>query len=268
MQKFKNSYIAHILFHASNMSQSSISTMALYGPKRTRKQSNPKRVKRPTVSTGLQRFLRLRGTPAGTYDITRMVNFYVKITAGQFSNDLASVFSEGIALTFSPQNIRVYQTSAVTKTIAVPNAAELSAIWDQIKIERVDLQFGLGIGTVASTSVAFNPLQIVMANDDNDTTSTVTEVQQLTGHKMWYGNSGDNSNCTMSVKPSYQRLIYYTAALSGYEPARGYVRSDYDIEHYATKLAIVIPPGTPASVAASGNLAVSAKFTFRCKNLK
>lgn len=223
-----------------------------------------KRVKEPA----LQRFLRLRGTPAGTYDITRTVNFYVKIVAGQFGNDLGTVLTDAFALTFSPQNVRVYQTSAVTKTVPIPNAAELSALFDQIKIDKVDLQFGLGIGPAGATQVAFQPMQMLIANDDNDTSATVAELQQLSGVKMWYGNSGDNSNMRWSVKPSFQRNIFYTAVLNGYEPAKGYVRSDYDIEHYATKMAIVIPPGTPSTVAASGNLAVCCKITFRCKNLK
>lgn len=250
-----------------NVSQTSSGSGSSYtSRKRARKGRTPKRVPGGVGSIPLA--IRTRGTPKGYYEITRTLNFYVKIILGQFSDDTGTTLSEGIGLSFSSQACRVYQSSSVTKVVPLPNYAELAALFDEVKLSKVELNFGVGIGTVASTSVAYNPLQIVYGTDDNDMASTLAICQQLGDSKTWYGNSGDNSNMSMVCYPKYQRIVYYTALLSGYEPTQGYVRSDYDIEHYGVKMAVVIPPGTPSAVAASGNMAVSCKFTMRCKSLK
>lgn len=249
-----------------DMSQTTIATTFAPGRKRSRKGRAPTRVSGGVGAIPLA--IRTRGTPAGYYEITRTVNFYVKIILGQFADDTGTTLTEGIGLSFSSQAVRVYQNNGATKVTPVPNYAELAALFDEVKLSKVELGFGLGLGTVASTSVAYNPLQIVYGSDENDMASSLAICQQLGDSKTWYGSSSDNSNMRMVCRPKYQRIIYYTSLLSGYEPTQGYVRSDYDIEHYGVKMAVVIPPGAPASVAASGNMAVSCKFTMRCKSLK
>jgi len=249
------------------MSSSQLSSVTFAsGRKRSRKAARPRRM--AVSGGGLPLAIRTRGTPKGYYEITRTVNFYTKILLGKFADDAGTTTGEGLAFSFSPQYVRSYINGGLVASTAIPNSAELAGLFDELKIVKVELSFGLGIGTVASTSVAYNPMQILYGTDDNDVNSTVAQVQQLGDCKMWYGNSGDNSNMKMTVKPKYQRIIYYTALLSGYEPTQGYFRSDYDIEHYGVKMAMVIPPGTPSLVAASGNMAISCKYTVRCKSLK
>jgi len=230
-----------------------------------RRQGTIQRYRANAPTAPLQRFLRLRGTPKGTYDITRTVNLSQIFTTNTWSNDGGTNLAAGLAFTFSVQNLRSYIGGTIDKTVAIPNAAELSALWDDIKIVQVELYFALGLGAPAADTSSYQPPMIIYGTDDNDANADVAIVQQLGDCKSWQGTTYANNTMSMTVKPKYQQIIYYTAVLNGYEPKRGYHRSDYDIEHYGVKMAMIKPA---TGLYASGRMNVSAKFTFRCKNLK
>lgn len=212
--------------------------------------------------------IKSRGTPKGYYEITRTSNLYVKIVNGQFTNDAVTIAGEGLGFTFSPQFTRTYLGSNALNTLPVSNAAELSALFDEIKIKKVEMTFNLGIGTAPATAVSFNPLQIIYAIDDNSVTdSTYVGIQQMSGCKQWYGSTSDNGQRKVTIYPKFQRVIYYTALLSGYEPASAYIRSDYDIEHYGLKMAMVPTPDA-ATTGPNGRLSICVKYTYFCKSLK
>lgn len=234
------------------------------GRKRSRKATTGTRVPYAPIPAAIK----TRGTPRGYYEITRTSNFYVKIVAGQFSNDLGTVVGEGLGFSFSPQVTRTYLGAVAINNLPVTNAAELAALFDEIKIKKVDITFNVGIGTILGSSVQYQPLQMIYATDDNTVTdNSVASIQQMAGCKQWYGSTTDNGQRKVTVYPKFQRIIYYTSLLSGYEPTNGYIRSDYDIEHYGLKLAMCpIPDGVTAGP--SGRLSICVKYTYFCKSLK
>lgn len=70
----------------------------------------------------------------------------------------------------------------------------------------------------------------------------------------------------VTVKPKFNTLIYYSAVSNGYKAERGYVRSDYDIDHYGLKMTLIDHSNTADN--SFGTMTVSAKFNFKLKNLK
>lgn len=243
--------------------------------KRARKSSTPARYSRTATATpvapSLRRYLGLRGTPQGVYELVRTTNGTMRITAATgFDNGVST--SESIGITFSLQNIRIYAANGTTllNTFPIPNAAEISALWDDVKIDRVDVtMYGhtAPSNTPLTTTAYVIGNQFVYGTDDNDAVSSLATVQQLADCKSMYliTNSGNNEK-RVTLKPKYQQIIYYTSLSSGYEPKHGYIRSDYDIEHYALKIARV--PMNNAADNANGQINFNFRLHLKCKNLK
>jgi len=243
--------------------------------KRARKSSTPARYSRPTTATAvtpsLKRYLGLRGTPQGVYEIVRHTNGTMRITAATgFDNGVAT--SESIGITFSLQNVRIYAANGITvlNTFPVPNSGEIAALWDDVKIDKVEVTIS-GYTSPSSTPATSNAYlignQFMYGTDDNDALSTLSAVQQLGDCKSMYLIANASSNTRkVTFRPKYQQIIYYTSLSSGYEPKTGYIRSDYDIEHYGLKIARV--PMNNVADNANGQMNFSFKFFFKCKGLK
>lgn len=243
--------------------------------KRARKSSTPARYSVPArataVTPSLRRYLGLRGTPQGVYEIVRTTNGTMRITAATgFDNGVAT--SESIGITFSLQNIRIYAANGITvlNTWPIPNSGEIAALWDDVKIDKVEVTMS---GYVAPSSTPLTTTGYVIGNqfvygtDDNDALSSLATVQQLGDCKSMYliSNSGTNER-KITVRPRYQQIIYYTSLSSGYEPKQGYIRSDYDIEHYALKIARV--PMNNTADNSNGQFNFTFKIYLKCKGLK
>jgi len=175
--------------------------------------------------------------------------------------------TRNLCFVFTPQYLRVYNdtSSTIWAQYAIPNAAELAALFDDVKLDYVDLTFmGMFSQHNSSTTAAYaTPTPVIYGSDDNDTNTTQAIVEQLGDSKVWYPNNTSDGVMTVRVYPKYNQIIYYTSVLNGYQPARGYVRSDYDIEHYALKMSM---PSNGSNT--YGTMNVSAKFHFKFKNLK
>lgn len=232
--------------------------------KRKRKRITPTSVvKYQPAAAGLQRYLKLRGTPKGVYEINRTANISIPITVDGFYNGVAA--SSDLCFTWTPQYMYVYNGVGTTLfTAAVPNAAEISALWDDIKIDKVELTL-MGAFTQSTTGNTTAPRQIIYGTDDNDKTVNAAIVQQLGDCTVWNPSMASTSQRVIVIKPKFNSLIYYTSTLSGYKADRGYIRSDYDIEHYALKLHM---PANLSGPQPTGNMNVACKFFFKCKNLK
>jgi len=160
--------------------------------------------------------------------------------------------------------------AVVLNSYPIPNAAEISALWDDIKIDKVEVTISgyMALSATPLTTAGYVVgNQFVYGTDDNDQLSSLATVQQLGDCKSMYmvANSGTNAR-TITVRPKYQQIIYYTALTSGYQPQSGYIRSDYDIEHYALKVARV--PMNNVADNCNGQFNFSFKVFFKCKGLK
>lgn len=228
--------------------------------KRKRSMSVPSAPK-VRMPLSLQRYINTRGTPDGTYELCRTVtgNFTV-IPAGIA---IGPANYEGATFVVNPQSLQLVSgVAGNTTTWNIPNASEMAALWDKVKIDKVEYTFTCTTPTVTNSGTGQLPL-FIFAEDDNDTAASLSSVSQM-NCKSWQPG-WNTTEFKISSKPRYQRIVYYTAVLSSYEPTRGYVVSDTAIPHYGLKMAIQQPP----SAASNGMLVqFAAKIHFKFKELK
>lgn len=209
------------------------------------------------VPLGLRRYLDVRGTPRGTYELTRTTVGYLDYTSTGFTIGAASTYI-GASIVFSPTNTYIYSSpSGNSISMATVNAAEIAALFEKIKIDKVEITMYSSVHGAANSSTQV-PL-ILMAEDDNDTSVSPDQIKQM-NMKAW--QPGDQNNTfKITVRPKYQRLVYYTALASSYEPCSGYVVAGTDIPHYGLKIGI-------EPLGAAGRIALTFKYFFKCKHLK
>jgi len=203
------------------------------------------------MSVPLRRYMSVRGTPGGTYEFTRTVTGGLAITNTGFPIGIASYAAA--TWTVTPNNL--YLTSGVAgnvNTYVVPGAADFAALFDKIKIDKVEFTFSQSQTSAANL--------LMFAIDDNDTTTSPDQIRQM-NCKTW--QPGSNTNVfKITFYPKYQRIVYYTSLLSSYEPASGYVVSGTDIPHYGLKMGIDLLANS------ASQLNFAAKIFFKCKEVK
>jgi len=193
-----------------------------------------------------------------------MCNFRISTNTGT-GLGVNGTFSPGIFFTFSPVDLTYWGSAVNFTTISVPNAAEYAALWDRIRIDKIDLMFMSNGVDPTYNAAATNTPRLFIANDytDGTTGNTLAQTQQQEGCTYFTCPSGvDYKPFTWSMKPKYQRVVYYTAVTSDYEPANGFVRNGIEIPHYGVRLAM-----DPARVG-TGAMEMACKFYFTCDNVK
>lgn len=250
-------------------------TSSSYGSrKRARKQSTPRRA---TVKTErysvmpISRSLRYNGN----CKIVRTATMHLTIqkTSGF---QLGATAYRSIFISYSPTNLRFHGSETDFTDVVVPQYAELAAVWDRVKIDKVELQLSANVtdaeviahGTDPPSGEApsYNAPRIILCNDYNGpmtgSTSSITELQQGSDTACYVLNS-NLPPVKWTVKPKFQRLVQYTTTQTATEPATGFIDSSVDIPHLGTRLGLLNVP-----FVSSCRLGVVAKFYFSCKNLK
>lgn len=226
------------------------------------------------LSPGLKRYLGSRGTPKGVYEIVRTCSTSFQLAQTGFLNGAGA--TRALSFTFTPQNVYVWDGGAIATpwlTVAVPNSGEMGALWEHVKLDKVECTFMGGVTQPYSAASGVNPYQfppmIHYCTDDNDKACDAASIKQMADCKVWLPNTtGTTSIMRVDVKPKYQRIVYYSALTNNYEPARGYVRSEYDMEHYGLKMAVDDFPNNPDTDNPFGRINVSFKLFFKYKDLK
>lgn len=203
----------------------------------------------------------------GECRFTRSVPFLIAITSASGFRISATDYKEFI-LTFSPIAVTAWGSNVNYLVTAVPNASEISGLWERVKIDKVELTLmndttdPVTTGTIPTTT---SP-EIMLCNDfvgpTGGSTTTIERILQDPSAKSYQLN-GNRPAVKWTVRPKYQRLIQYTSINSSFEPATGFVASDTDIPHYGTRIGIL----NPGSVGAS-RLSVIAKIFYSCNNVK
>lgn len=214
----------------------------------------------PAFPSGLKRYLGLRGTPNGVYEITRTVTGYWDATPSGIVVGAASY--DACTFVVDSQSLQIQSGIAGnTTTIPIPNAAELSSLWDKLKIDRLDFTFMCSAAVVTNASNQTLPFYM-FAFDSNDRTASTDIIKQMPNKTWMVGYN--TSTFKMSIKPQFQRLVYYTAVTSSYEPTRGYVVSDTAIPHYGLKFSI----NQTGAVSNAHRVYFSVDIHFKLKELK
>ena len=164
-----------------------------------------------------------------------------------------------IALVFDPTAMTLFGSALTFTSSALPNAAEIAAFWDLVAIDKVELTFTATFDPSAVTTANLVP-RLIVANDYNSggTGTTLDAIYEHSDCK-----SLDGMITKWSVKPKYQRVIFYNAVTSSYEPGSGFINADTAIPHYGTLLGI-----RDFASLTSGRLLITAKYFMRAKNTK
>lgn len=174
----------------------------------------------------------------GEYKLSRTTNMYIPINNSGFVLGL-STFA-GIGLIFSPQDVLAVGTLAGgTIQSFVPNFAEIASLWERVRIDKIEIQISGRMTDKASGSTGTTAVPVIYyAEDHNDVYSnTLAITQQQAGCQTWHATSNSPDLC-FTVRPKYQRIVYFTAATSSYEPSRGFVVADTAIPHYGLRMAV------------------------------
>lgn len=174
----------------------------------------------------------------GEYKMSRVCHIQLGTTLTGIT--VGGVSRQGIGLIFNPASVTfVGATAGPVQQAIIPSYAEMSALWERVRIDKVVIQISsMRTDPVTNTAGNVSTPVFYMAYDETgvfDNTLAIT--QQQSQCKTWHG-TGNLPDFYFTVYPKYQRIIYYTALLSSYEPARGFVVSDTEIPHYGVRLAI------------------------------
>jgi len=200
----------------------------------------------------------------GENKITRVTNG--SITYGQFGWALGGTSSEAVNIVFDPTGVTVYWAALSSTFFPLPNAAELAALYERMRIDKVEITLSSQrqAQTAANTATAYSP-KFLICNDENDGigTASIAQIQQQPNKPFM---DVDGTSMKWTCFPKYQRVVYLTSLVSNYEPARGFVNSDAAIPHYGVKLGIT---NTQLFLAGtSGVVDFTFKYFMTLKNVK
>jgi len=203
--------------------------------------------------SGVPRSLRYNGD----VKLTRTV--YGRITTSTTGFDIGVTSFQAINIVYDISGVTLYGNSTTSSNFVMPNAAEFSALYDLVRIDKVELDWSTNLqATSSGTNLA---PKFMVCNDYNDGvgTASLSNIQEHTDCTTKFAVDGRSNK--WSVKPKYQRIVYYTSLTSSYEATHGFVNADTAIPHYGTKLAVLTP-------AQGSTVDFSFKYYLTLKNVK
>jgi len=177
----------------------------------------------------------LKGTPQGEHEFTRTISVTTQYTGLGFI--LGASNHTALSFVFSPIDVTVYGSAVNYQTVAMINASEFSALFEQARIDKVVAQFCFR-NTNGSNNRTNNCPVLMVGTDPNSggTGSSLNQVMQLADCRPLNAVPDDGIKY-MTIRPKFQQQIFYTAATSGYQTGKGFVDSGVSIPHYSMHLA-------------------------------
>lgn len=206
------------------------------------------------------------------------VHRFTKLAQGDVAtNDLGFAIGASVSNRFSIQFNMQSATFAINNTGAsitynIPGFTELSALFDQIMIEKVVVKFTFNNDPqlIQQPGAAYAPQGapvIYHAIDFNDASvpAAVTDVMQYASvqSKLLGGTLGP---VYRSVKPMFAQIVYASAIGNSYRASRGFLQKDVDVPHYGVKGFITTPNGSVGGLN-TGKLSIEFKYYYACKNV-
>jgi len=184
------------------------------------------------VSRTVPRTLRYNGENK----ITRTIVGSIPYTQTGFALGVANF--QAMSIVFDPTGATFYGSATQSTNFSLPNAAEISALYDLMRIDKVELVWSNNTGAVTNGGTASNrAAKYLVCNDSNDGigATLLDQIQQQPNKTFFNTDSTENK---WTCVPKYSRVVYQTVAVSNYEPTRGFVNSNSTIPHYAIKMGI------------------------------
>jgi len=194
----------------------------------------------------------------GENHITRSTGFTLAVTSSGFTVGTAAF--QAITLVVDPTAATFWGNIANSVTGALPNASELAALYDSMRIDKIEVTWSSTVQASGSTTTPVSAPKFIVCTDVNGSTSgTSNAAINQQNPKEYFSIDGSSNKYT--YRPKFQRLVYYTSLVSSYEPAVGFVNSDTAIPHYGMQIGI-------ANVPTNCNVDFQVKYYMTLKHVK
>jgi len=205
---------------------------------------------------------------SGIHTVVKSCTIPMNVTTSGFSFDVnPSGAQPYFSIYFTLQNVYIAYNASNISTAAIPGFTDLSALFDDIMIARIEVQLMTGCDPTpyqaAGGALSNGSAVLVLCNDYNDklAPTSVGDVQQYADSKNYI--LANNFVHKRSIKPKFLSYVLDSAGVSQpSSPKTGFVKSTIDIEHYGMKGALALnAPGV-------SKLLWSFKIKFLCRNQK
>lgn len=207
------------------------------------------------VSTKFHRFIRACSTLPG-------YKFGMDLQNG-FTYNGANTGSYGLQFAFTLSGLQVYSAGALVVTIPMPNYTELTALYDQYRIDYVDMQFIFSNNqSSVNTPATVLPIMYLCKDYDDTNSASVTDLQQYSTQQTWQLGNMTNGNGVhhVKVKPNVD-ISLYQGLTTGYARGKPMLvdTGSPAVPHYGVKVAFD-PISQPGASTLVGYLSINAVF--------
>lgn len=199
----------------------------------------------------------------GEYKLNRTLSFGLTVGGAGVGWAVGGANYQSVSIVFDPTGLNIFGSAVNFINVPMTNAAEISSLWERIRIDKVELTFAPRYEKADGIASGFNANpQLLLCNDVNSGSAgtTLAEILQRPDAKHFTTNESFKWTCY----PKHQRLVYYTPLTSSYEPATGFVNSDTAIPHYSVHMSILDLGSASANMA----MHVTAKYFMTLRNVK
>lgn len=171
-----------------------------------------------------------RGT---VHTLTKCASLKMRSNTTGYSFDIGIGSSQTFCIWFTNQDAYIWASSTLYSIVSIPGYSDLAALFDEVMIERVEIQIYTGTDPTTSSG---GSAQIILARDYNDknATASVGDIQQYADVKAF--NMANNYINKYVIQPKF---LTYSLDVAGAAvattPKRGYIRSNLSIDHYGIK---------------------------------
>lgn len=183
---------------------------------------------------------RLLSNPTAIYQFKRTGAFSAKLLNSNYGFTVGGTRAHGLSIMFALNGSVI--SNGTTETIAIPNYAEFTALFDQFRIDRIKLRLVFSNNTSTTASTGTNMPSILVTEDWDDATvpTSTNELMQRPEHKFHnFGNAKTGNVFEMWIKPRVAVAAYQASAFSAFTtPEKGtWVNCAYPAtQHYGVKI--------------------------------
>jgi len=199
----------------------------------------------------------------GDHIMYRTCSFVNVINSAGFGPGVGSVQFKLFSLWFTNQNAYLWSNASNYTTVAVPGYTDLAALFDEIKIDAIEITVTTGNDPSLAGTTGSAVLQMATDYNDKNAPTSIGDVQQYQDVRQF--RLANNFVYREILRPKFLTYSLDSAgSAQASTPKTGFFRSNLDVEHYGKKGCIVLDaPSTGFS-----SVLFSFKYKFVCRTAK
>lgn len=178
-----------------------------------------------------------------------------------------SLGSHNLQFNFTLGGVQMYCGGTLFYTAQLPNSSEFTSLYDQYRIDYVEMQpiFSNNISNVTTAALTL-PIMYVCKDYDDSNDAGIADIQQYNNHRFF---QVQQIGSVVKVKPNVDVAVYQSAVLTGYARGKSMFidTSSGQVPHYGIKLAME-PMVVPASTTLIGYFTFNFKYHLTMQNTK